>query len=191
VKLIHLITLFFLVLFFFPTNVYAQETSEIIKSLTSNKTIVDGQEVTVVYVSIDETSNNTDNGEIMISSAALIGFIGLGSFISATAIGRTTKFEIKLYAIALILVTALIILHLIIMGLAFLGTLSTVFYSVVIIITMFLIGAIVTTLIFMNNSHLTSQNIVHRIGVSTDDAVTTAFNIVKKESKSAVGNYKK
>ncbi len=188
-KLIRLIPLFFLVLFFFPTNVNAQETDEIIKSLTSNKTIVDGQEVTVVYVTIEEPTDK-DDGQVMISSAALIGFIGLGSFISATAIGRTTKFEIKLYAIALILVTALVILHLIVIGLAFLGTLSTEFYSVVIITTMFLIGAIVTALIFMTNSNLASKNIEHRVGLTTDDAVTTAFNTVKEESKSAVSNFK-
>ena len=183
----YLIPLFLVVLFFVPINVNSQETDEIIKSLTSNKTIVDGQEVTVVYVTIDEPSDK-DDGQVMISSSALIGFIGLGSFISASSIGRTTKFEIKLYAVSLLLVTAFIILHLIIIALAFLGDLSDEFYSVAIITTMFLIGAIITSFIFMTNSYLTHQHDLHRVSLTTDDAVNDALKTLKKESKSATSS---
>ena len=169
-------------LFAIPNAAFAQESDEIVQSSMSILNITEDERSINVYIA--PTNNARSNGEVMISSATIIGFVGLGSFVSAALIGHETRYQVKLFAIALILLTALIIIHLIVIGAAYLDILYDHAYSIIIITTMFLVAAIVTCFILLTSNYLSFKYRSHFIETTTDSVINDILNEYQIENES-------
>ena len=187
-KITYLIPIIIL-LFIFSNIAYADENDATIQSLTMNKTVTENGTTINVFVTTNDNLKN--DGQVMISSSIIIGFVGLGSFLSASRIGHETDFQIKLFSLALILVTALIILHLIIILLAFLGDLSEIVYSIILVATMFLIGAIITCFIFLSADYFHYIFAKHDIdSIASDEIANFISEIITKPKEKPSTNKK-
>lgn len=154
-----------------------------------NKTVTENGTTINVFVTTNDNLKN--DGQVMISSAIIIGFVGLGSFLSASRIGHETGFQIKLFSLSLILVTALIILHLIIILLAFLGNLSEIVYSIVLVTTMFLISAIIACFIFLTADYFHYKFAKHDIdSIASDEIANFISEIITKPKEKPSTNKK-
>lgn len=124
-------------------------------------------------------SNDTARGEVMISSATIIGFAGFGSILALRLQGEQLTGQIICSIIMFVAILAEIILHLYVMWAAYANELIGSVYGSVMVATMFMVGIIVICFavitVFQYGLKSKDQKVDHFVKTAIDDTTSIVF----------------
>lgn len=178
----------------YPT--YAQEYK--IESVTDSQLKWDNRTITNVFVTMtkdNSSTNSHDNpnfGEIMISSATVIGFVGLGSIFGSSFSVKTIRVHIITVITLFTQVAILVTLHLLVILSAFNGSLDGGFYTNVIYATIYLIIGILASGAYLTIMTSSYDYRLHKINARIEnlsgadeilrETILVSDDITKRES---------